>query len=38
MDIENKLSTKKHWLIFGGIVAVIIIAFLIFEAATIFIA
>lgn len=29
---KNKLSTKKHWLIFGGVLAIIIIAFIIFEA------
>lgn len=29
---RNKLSTKKHWIIFGGIVALIILAFIIIEA------
>ena len=32
MNIENKLSTKKYWLIFAGVIAVIIAGFLIFEA------
>ena len=27
----NKLSTKKYWLIFGAVIAVIVAAFLIFE-------
>ena len=31
-NIKNKLSTKKYWLVFGGLVAIIIVAFLIFEA------
>lgn len=31
-SIKNKLSTKKYWLVFGGLVAIIIVAFLIFEA------
>lgn len=29
---NNKLSTKKHWIIFGAIVGIIIIAFIIIEA------
>lgn len=32
MDKENKLSTKKYWIIFGAIVAIIVVAFLIIEA------
>ncbi len=32
MSNENKLSTKKYWLIFGVIIAILIAAFLIFEA------
>lgn len=32
MNNEDKLSTKKYWLIFAGVVAVIIVVFLIFEA------
>ncbi len=29
---KNKLSTKKHWIIFGGVIALIIVTFLVFEA------
>jgi len=31
-DEQNKLSTKKHWIIFGGIVVAVIVIFLISEA------
>ena len=31
-DEKNKLSTKKHWIIFGGIIGLIIVIFLIIEA------
>ena len=33
MSDENKLSTKKHWLILGGVLAVIVAVFIIFEAS-----
>ena len=29
---KNKLSTKKYWLIFGAVIMVIVLAFIIFEA------
>ena len=29
---KNKLSTKKHWIIFTGVIAILIVGFLIFEA------
>lgn len=32
MDKENKLSTKKYWLIFAGIIALITVCFIIYEA------
>ena len=32
MSEENKLSTKKYWLIFGVVIVLIIVVFLIFEA------
>ena len=33
MEEKNKLSTKKYWIIFGTVVAVIVAVFLIFEAS-----
>ena len=33
MSEKNKLSTKRHWLIFGCIIAVIVIIFLFIEAS-----
>ena len=31
--MDNKVSTKRHWLIFGGVIIIIIAVFMIFEAS-----
>lgn len=33
MTSKNKLSTKKYWLVFGGVIAIIVAVFLIIEAS-----